>query len=47
MRIERNETAKGSYDEIRDDLASIKARKVLFKCCFCVIQPERREIFIF
>jgi len=39
MRIERDETAKAYFDEIIDEFASIKARKVLF--CFdqhfCVI----------
>jgi len=32
MRIERDKTAKAWFDEIIDDFASIKARKVLF--CF-------------
>jgi len=31
MRIERAETTKAYFDEIIDDFASIKARKVLFR----------------
>jgi len=32
MRIERDETVKAHFDEIIDEFASMKARKVLF--CF-------------